>query len=451
MPRSTSPTPFRRQALTLLVSLCAASGWAASTQAAGAFATDSPWMTGDWGGLRTEWLNKGVDIRMGYTGESASNVRGGYNHDRVTRYADQFDLGTLIDLQKLMGWNDMNFGLMLSNRNGDNISEKVADPRATGMSSSQQIQGRGSVTRLSGLWLSKGWFDDALNIKAGRFAVSDEFAVEDCLFQNLAFCGSQPGNYVDSIYNSPIGQWAARVRYRLNDEVYAQIGAFNVNPSNLENDNGFKLNGAGTTGTLVPVELVWAPKVNQLPGEYRVGYYHSSAEGTDVYKDVNNRPAAITGDAYRSDSSRHGFWVIGKQQLTSVNGDSSRGLNLSASATFQDKATTPVDSYQKVALVYKGPFDARPTDTLGLGLARIHASSRFLRNARTANADSGLGYDDAGYVPEQHTEYAAELNYGIQATRWLNIMPNLQFVKHPDGVREVDNALVLGLQVQSQF
>jgi porin len=446
MPRSIS------RPAAALVTLCAIASISLPTQAADAFAADSPWMTGDWGGLRTAWLNQGIDVQMGYTGEAASNLRGGYDrHDRVTRYADQFNLGAQIDLQKLMGWNDTAFGVMLSNRNGDNINDKIADPRASGMSSSQQIQGRGSVTRLSELWLSKGWFDDALNIKAGRFAVSDEFAVEDCLFQNLAFCGSQPGNYVDSIYNSPIGQWAARVRYRLNSELYAQIGAFNVNPSNLENDNGFKLNGAGTTGTFVPVELVWAPKVNQLPGEYRLGYYHSSANGTDVYKDANNQPATLTGNPYRSDSSRHGFWVIGKQQLTTVNGDASRGLTLSASATFQDRATTPVDSYQKVALVYKGPFDARPTDTLGLGIARIHASSQFLRNARTANADSGLSYDDAGYVPEQHSEYAAELNYGIQATKWLNVMPNLQYIKHPDGVREVDNAVVLGLQVQSQF
>ncbi|WP_297845708.1 carbohydrate porin [Pseudomonas sp.] len=452
MPRITCRQARQRRALTLLISVCTAPAWVASVQAADAFAVDSPWMTGDWGGLRTDWLNKGVDIKMGYTGESASNVHGGYNgHDKVTRYADQFSLGADIDLQKLLGWNDAAFSVSVTNRNGDNINDKIDDPRATSLGSTQEIQGRGSVTRLSELWLSKGWFNDALNIKAGRFAVSDDFAVEDCSFQGLAFCGSQPGNYVNSIYNGPISQWAARVRYRLSDEVYAQIAAFNVNPSTLENDNGFKLNGAGTSGTLFPVELVWAPKVNQLPGEYRIGYYHSTANGTDVYKDENNQPAAITGNDYRSDSSRHGFWLVGKQQLTSVAGDNSRGLTMTASATFQDRATTPVDSYQKVSLVYKGPFDARPTDTLGIGVARIHASSLFLRNATTANQQSGLSYNDAGYVPEQHSEYATELNYGIQATKWLNVMPNIQYIKNPDGVRQVDNALVLGLQVQSQF
>jgi porin len=424
-----------------------------AAQAAEAFSADSAWMTGDWGGLRREWLARGIDIKLGYTGETSTLMRGGYHSgDRSTRYADQFNAGVDLDLQRLFGWQDAAFSLSLSNRNGaHNLNEKISDPRATGMGSTQEIQGRGSVIRLSELWLSKGWYDDALNIKAGRFAVSDDFAVEDCLFQNLAFCGSQPGNYVDTIYNGPISQWATRVRYRLGSELYAQIGAFNINPSDLSNDNGFRLNGSGTQGTLVPVELVWFTKVNRLPGEYRVGYYHSNANGTDVYKDEDNQPAAITGNAYRSDSSRHGLWVVGKQQLTSVAGDAARGLTVAASATFQDRATTPVDSYQKVSLSYKGLFDTRPIDTLSLGVARVHASSPFLRNARTTNARTGASDVEAGYLPEQHSMYVAELNYGVQATRWLNIMPSLQYVKDPDGVREVQSAWVMGMQVQSQF
>lgn len=134
MPRITCRQARQRRALTLLISVCTAPAWVASVQAADAFAVDSPWMTGDWGGLRTDWLNKGVDIKMGYTGESASNVHGGYNgHDKVTRYADQFNLGADIDLQKLLGWNDAAFSVSVTNRNGDNINDKIDDPRATSL------------------------------------------------------------------------------------------------------------------------------------------------------------------------------------------------------------------------------------------------------------------------------------------------------------------------------
>ncbi len=42
-----------------------------------------------------------------------------------------------------------------------------------------------------------------------------------------------------------------------------------------------------------------APTVNQLPGEYHVGYYHSSANDKDVYRDDESQTAALTGNPYR--------------------------------------------------------------------------------------------------------------------------------------------------------
>lgn len=442
--------PARLSTLALVIaSTCS---WSMAGHADDAFGADSQWMTGDWGGTRSALVDKGIDIQMEYLGESASNLRGGYDKSHATRYADQFTLGAEFDLQKLLGWEDATFALELNNTNGKSLNdERTNDPRAEGLSATQEVSGNGSVTRLSRLWLSKGWLDDALNLKVGRFAVGDDFAVEDCEFQNLAFCDSQPGNYVDSFTQSPVSTWGARVKYSVTDQVYAQLGVFAVNDSYADNNNGFKLNGAGTSGAMIPVELVWTPSLGQLPGEYRAGYYYSTAKADDLYKDADNRPAAVTGNDYRRDDSQHGWWLIGKQQLTTVGGDASRGLVLYANISAFDAATTQVDSFQKLALVYKGPFDARPADTLGLGVARLHASNQYLRNARAANQASGLSYDDADFVPEQHTEYDIELNYGIQATQWLTIRPNLQYIAHPGGVREVRNAVVAGLQVQSTF
>ena len=34
---------------------------------------------------------------------------------------------------------------------------------------------------------------------------------------------------------------------------------------------------------------------------------------------------------------------------------------------------------------------------------------------------------------------------------WLTVRPNLQYITHPGGVDEVDNALVAGLKIQSVF
>lgn len=436
------------------VSAAAALVLAGNAMAADAFSSDSKWMTGDWGGERTKLIEQGIDIKADYVGEMGANLHGGYDDDKTGRYSDQFGLGVALDLQKLWGWDNTQAKIQLTNRNGYNISnDRVGDPRAGTLSSSQEVYGRGHMVRLTQLWIQHQFFDNKLDVKAGYFGEGEDFNTFPCDFQNLAFCGSQVGNWATNIwYNWPVSQAAIRVKYNINDELYAQIGAYNQNPSQLEHGNGFKLSGSGTKGTVLPVELVWSPKVNSLPGEYRIGYYKSTADADDVREDVNGFDAATTGDAYKSHNSKSGYWFVAQQQLTSHNGDATRGLNIAANATFHDKDTNFIDNYQSVMFVYKGPFDARPKDDIGIGAARIHVNKDVKRNAELLNASNGVSdYDNAAFSPIRETEYNYELNYGFHVTNWLTVRPNLQYITHPGGVDEVDNALVAGLKIQSTF
>ena len=422
---------------------------ASSVYADDAFSADSKWMTGDWGGERTRLIEQGIDIKADYVGEMGANLHGGYNNDKTARYSDQFGLGVALDLQKLWGWDNTQAKIQLTNRNGQNISnDRVGDPRAGTLSSSQEVYGRGHMVRLTQLWIQHQFLDGKLDVKAGYFGEGEDFNTFPCEFQNLAFCGSQVGNWATNIwYNWPVSQAALRVKYNISPEFYAQIGAYNQNPSQLEHGNGFKLSGSGTKGTVLPVELVWSPKVNNLPGEYRVGYYKSTAPADDVSVDITS-----TGKDYRVRDSKHGYWFVVQQQLTTHNGDASRGLHIAANATFHDKATNIVDNYQSLMLVYKGPFDARPKDDIGIGAARIHVNDDVKKSAELINASIGVtDYSDASYSPLRSTEYNYELNYGFHVTNWLTVRPNLQYIAHPGGVDKVDNALVAGLKIQSTF
>lgn len=68
--------------------------------------------------MRSELLQLGISMNMGYVGEMATSVYGGYRrNEHATRYADQFTLGTDIDLQKLAGWDATQFSFALANRN----------------------------------------------------------------------------------------------------------------------------------------------------------------------------------------------------------------------------------------------------------------------------------------------------------------------------------------------
>ncbi len=439
---------------TSLAFIALAAGLPATANASDAFTQDSPWMFGDWGGTRSALQAQGYDFTLGYTGEMGSNLHGGFDHDRTARYSDQFTITSHLDLQKILGWNDTEVQLTVTERHGDNISnDRINDPRVGGFTSAQEVWGRGQTWRLTQMWIKRKYFDGALDVKVGRFGEGEDFNSFPCDFQNLAFCGSQVGNWVGGVwYNWPVSQGAMRVRYDLTPALYAQVGVYEQNPSNLESGNGFKLSGSGTQGAVMPIELVWSPHVKGLKGEYRAGYYYSNAKAQDVLKDSNGQPAALSGAAYRSSSSKHGVWLGAQQQITSLASDQSRGLSLFANATMHDKKTNVIDNYVQAGLVYKGPFDARAKDDIGFALARVHANPAYRKNARLANQVAGLDdYDNPGYLPVQDTEYSAELYYGIHLANWLTVRPNLQYIRHPGGVSHVDDALVGGLKIQSTF
>jgi len=106
-----------------------------------AFSADSKWMTGDWGGERTKLIEQGIDIKADYVGEVGGNLHGGYNNDKTARYSDQFGLGVAFDLQKLLGWDNTQAKVQLTNRNGQNISnDRIGDPRAGTLSSSGSLR-----------------------------------------------------------------------------------------------------------------------------------------------------------------------------------------------------------------------------------------------------------------------------------------------------------------------
>ena len=85
-----------------------------------------------------------------------------------------------------------------------------------------------------------------------------DFDVFACNFENLTFCGSQPGN-VDGDYwfNSPVSQWGARVKANINNKLDVEVGVYQINPENLE--HGFSLDFSGGEGELIPFELEWKP------------------------------------------------------------------------------------------------------------------------------------------------------------------------------------------------
>ncbi|CAM4485732.1 TPA: carbohydrate porin [Klebsiella aerogenes] len=419
-----------------------------AAQAADAFSTGSPWMLGGWGGVRSDLQQNGVSFQAGYTMESASNLAGGYHTSTTARYSDQWAFGVNLDLEKLLNWQDAEFQMTITDRNGQNLSDQIADPRTGMLSSVQEVYGRGQTWRLTQFWLRKGLFGDVLDLKAGRVTVGEDFDNFDSKFQNLAFGSGQAGNWRgDHWYNWPVSQWGGRVRLNITPEVFMQVGFYNQNPYNYDRGDGFRLEFSPTEGNLVPVELGWQPKLgsDKLPGNYRLGYYYSSVND-NVYGSWHNGGFNDTAHAY-------GGYILAQQQLSAQGGSTDRGITLTLQAVMNDHKTSKTDNYQSIAVTWKGPFDARPQDEIGVGAARIHVNSAYTRMLRQENAFNGeTDYNSPTYLPVQEgAEYNYELYYNVQATDWLQIRPNLQYVSAPGAVSEVDDAFIGGISANIVF
>lgn len=407
-----------------------------------AFDKQSPWMLGDWNGKRTELKDKGYDFTIGYTGQFAGVVDADRD-GKGSAYADQWTFGSHFNLNKILNWNDTEAYIAITHRGGKALNNE-ADAMAPQFNQTQEVYGRGQTWRLTDLWIKKQFLDQTLDVKVGRFGVGEDFAIADCEFENLALCGGVIGSWAgDQWYNGPVSQWATRVRYSLSPELFTQIGVYErntVNANATTPSDGFNLSTDGSDGAVIPVELVWQPKALSqslaLPGEYHIGYFASTVDSQSVKVDYTQ--SGVTQD-FDADNHKWAVWVSGKQQLTTHNGNASRGLTVLGQVNIYDKKTSDFADAQNIALVYKGISDARPRDEIGIGVARIAVNKDAQKyNGRINNS----GFD---------AEYDAEIYYGLKATNWLTIRPNIQYIKNIGANKAYGDAWIGGLKFNMNF
>ena len=399
-----------------------------TAQAESAFDPQGQYLLGGWNGQRTELAQQGIKFEANLLTDTAYLADGGRNAgaDRLT--SAQLWLGTQLDLEKLAGWNGVTVRAAMSARQGQSTSIRdLQDPSAPQMANAQGTFGRGNQdSRLSELSIEKNYKEQGLSIKAGRLGLGMDFNVMACDFASTAFCAAQMGKWQGNIWmNTPVSQWGARIKQQLNPELAVQVGVYEFNPDNgngAKEGQGWSLDTKHADGVTIPAEIVWTPKslINNLPGSYRVGGMYNTADDPINQKDI------VTGQA---EDRTFAGWLAIEQQLTST-GQGRQGLHSFANFTWHDRVTNKVDHSQQLGVKYIGLLDSQPNDILGLAVNRVHVNNRFADSRPAFNADA---------------EYNIELNYSYNATKWLMLRPNLQYVVNPGATNNVDNALLLGL------
>lgn len=407
-----------------------------SAQAESAFDSQGQYLLGDWNGKRTELAQQGIKFEANLLTDTAYLADGGRNEGADPLTSAQLWLGTQLDMEKLAGWDGVTVRAVATARQGQSTSVRDLQGDAAQWANVQGTFGRGNQdSRLTELSIEKNYKEQGLSIKAGRLGLGMDFNVMACDFASTAFCAAQMGKWQGNIWmNTPVAQWGARVKQQLNPDVTVQVGVYEFNPDNgngVKEGQGWSLDTDNADGVTIPAEVIWTPKslVNGLPGSYRVGGMYNTAD------DVANQKDVATGEG---ENRTFAGWLAVEQQLTST-GNGRQGLHSFANFTWHDRDTNKVDNSQQLGLKYIGLMDSQPNDILGLAVNRVHVNDRFAEGS-LAKVD----YDASA-------EYNIELNYSYNATKWLMLRPNLQYVINPGSSNKVDNALVLGLTTRVIF
>ncbi|POF88969.1 carbohydrate porin [Pseudomonas putida] len=390
-------------------------------------------LSGDWGGLRHQLEDDGVKFSADYSGETAYNADGGLH--RSARYSQNIKLGVQFDLSRLYGVDNAGkVQLSINDRRGHSASEELVGNRLP-----IQENFGGLHTRLTELSYERS-FTPALNIKLGYMAMGNDLGGLDsgilCNFMNAGFCGHPLNMSGGSGWtNYPNARLGARVKYDLSPAWQVRVAAFNVDPeSNGNSSRAWKLGPKHTTGTVVPVELVYKLR-GELPGEYKLGYYYDSSNVKRIGSDDE-----VAG--------RGGHYLLIDQAVWNDPALAGRSLHAFGQYSASSKAASPFTKWYGTGVVLYQPFAGRPRDTLSLGYGRAVPNPR----SREVLEDAAAG-SDREFPNIDSAEQLIELSYGYQATPWLNLRPDVQYIIEPGAFSgaDIDNALVVGLQVKASF
>jgi porin len=403
---------------------------------------------------RDRWEALGVTFSGDNVNEYLGNLSGGQRH--VFDGAGQNSLSLNLDLQKLFGWTGGTFVMTYSQRYGVDQAAEAGIPAAQ---LTNEIFGRGQVTRLTDLHLEQKLFDNVLDIKLGRMPVGSDFQFQRCDFINLTLCGGQPGNIAGGfVYNWPVSQWGGVAKISFLPEWAVRVGVYDRNPRYLDTSatySGLPSWPADSIGALIPVELNWTPTFGPLPaGDWRVGYMYSTERAPSALTSVVGAPEGLADaiDATTHQGRRVFYFSLMQPITGDRNGANPKaGLFLFANGAFADMQTNNQTRQINLGLVQQGIGSWRPQDDIGLGFGATTMNSNVASLQEFVNAYNIIRGDFGVGAYPAHTEWVGEAFYTVQATGWLDVKLDAQWIHDPGGYTAPPNNLVNGRPNRDTF
>lgn len=376
------------------------------------------YLTGDWGGRRTELAAQGYTFFAYYNAIVAGNASGGI--DAGTALAGDLYAGVTIDLGKAAGLSGWTFNLSGIDRSGSSIDDNVG-----GIYSVMQLVG-GQTYFLYNLSLEKTWANGEYAFKFGRITATDDFAGSP--FYGYYLSNSIDGQIravlFDGVMTSyPFAIWGARFQYTPNDRFRLKIGAYQLTETMWDPDkHGVDFTFRPSDGLSLMAQFEWSWKWATKPGHFNLGLNNVNFEMPNFNSDT-------TTDTFIR------YYAQMDQQVTQEARGSDQGLFLFGTLAYTDQEAPALVPFQvSFGAQYVGPFAGRDQDRLIFGTTYGKLSEDY------AAEQVALGQGDPNF------EWIFELGYRVQVTKFAYFQPDIQYVHQPGGTGDIPDATVIGMQ-----
>ena len=416
-------------------------------------------LTGDWGGVRRQLRDAGLDLGVANVSETLGNPAGGVK--QTTIYQGLVTASLSLDLEKLARWPGASFYVDGYQISGRGLSQN-AIRNVFVVSTIEALPS----TRLHDLWLQQEFLDRHASLRIGQIALDDEFYISQysANFINSTF-GCPDILAADLPSGGPCYPFAVpgvRLLAAPTTDLALSAVVFNGNPAPPGPGDPQIRNASGTNfligqgGSLAIAELAYAfdaePISSLRLSDLKLGAWYHTANFPDLRRDTSRRSLADpTSDGIAAPHrGNFGLYLIIDKMLWRRPDTATQGLaaflRVGGAPAGRNLVSLEVDT----GVTFKGLFPGRAQDMLGLAASY----------ARIGSAVRGLNRDTAQFTgieqPVRDYETLLELTYQAQISPWWVLQPDLQLIFHPGGHaalpsagpsgRSIPNALVLGLR-----
>ena len=376
-------------------------------------------LTGDWGGTRTEWLNRGALVEAVNASDAFVSLKGGAS--RGSSVANLFEVALTADLGALAGLRGGTLFVLGFGAHGEDPSEAVGTIHSPGGLAEDE-----PIWTLAEFWYEQSLFRDRAGLLVGFYAVDSEFDVRETAdaFVNDGFGAglelSETGRNVDSVF--ALGGLGIRGRWAVTPDFDLRVGVVEGIPGKLDDPSALGLELDADEGVLAIAEAEWRPAGFEFL-RVAVGGWHYSTD----FERLDGGPEA---------DGTEGVYGFVEGVIFNEPGTDDQGLSGFVRIGRADESVNPFAAYHAAGLVYTGLLPGREEDLLGLGVSSV------------ANGDD---FTDAEPDPLDRRETVFELTYRAQLLPWLGVQPTLQYARNPGTDPELDDNLSAGVRVTIDF